>query len=202
MLILGRIYWLLNWAVIFAIVAVIGLMVLRLLANYADLNPFSWASLTIKRLTDPMVGPVRRSLVRLAVDGKYAPLVTILIAILLGWFVLQLLDSLANTVAGVMLASQQGALIAVIGYLLYGLLALYALFIFVRIVFSWGMVSYGNRVMRFVVNVTEPLLGPLRRMIPPLGMFDISPIVAFFVLLLFQQAVAGTLLRGFRVEFF
>jgi YggT family protein len=56
--------------------------------------------------------------------------------------------------------------------------------------------------MRFLVDVTEPLLGPLRRMIPPLGFMDISPIVAVLIILLFRAAVAGTLLsagslRGF-----
>jgi YggT family protein len=50
--------------------------------------------------------------------------------------------------------------------------------------------------MRFLVKTTEPLLGPLRRIVPPLGMLDISPIVAFLILWLFQQAIAGTLLRG------
>jgi YggT family protein len=49
--------------------------------------------------------------------------------------------------------------------------------------------------MRFLVRTTEPLLGPLRRMIPPLGMFDISPLVAFFIIWLFQAAIRGTLLR-------
>ncbi len=68
--------------------------------------------------------------------------------------------------------------------------------IFIRIIFSWGMVSYSNRIMRFLVDATEPLLGPLRRIIPPLGVMDISPIVAFLILWLFQQAIAGTLLRG------
>jgi YggT family protein len=50
--------------------------------------------------------------------------------------------------------------------------------------------------MRFLIDVTEPLLGPLRRIIPPLGWLDISPIVAILILTLFQQAVAGTLLSA------
>ena len=83
------------------------------------------------------------------VDPKYAPLVTILITILLGWFVLQLVANVANTVAGVLLSSQQAALGPLVGYVLYGLLALYSLLIFIRIVFSWVMVSHSNRVMRF-----------------------------------------------------
>jgi len=40
------------------------------------------------------------------------------------------------------------------------------------------------------------LLGPLRRIIPPLGMMDISPIFAFIIIWLFQKAIQGTLLRG------
>jgi YggT family protein len=91
---------------------------------------------------------------------------------------------------------------ATIGYVLYGLLALYFLLIIIRIVFSWGMMSYSNRVMRFLINVTEPLLGPLRRIVPPVGMFDISPIVAFIIVWIFQAAVAGTLLRGWQLSFF
>jgi YggT family protein len=64
------------------------------------------------------------------------------------------------------------------------------------------MVSYSNRLMRFLVDVTEPLLGPLRRIIPPLGWMDISPIVAFIILFLFQQAILGTLLRGAMIPTF
>jgi YggT family protein len=202
MLIIGRIYWFINWAVIAIIVATITLIVLRLITNYADLNPFSWPALTIRRLTDPLIGPIRRGLIGFGVDPKYSPLVAILIAILLGWFVLQLVSSIANTIAGVLLSLQQQLIVPVIGYVLYGLLAFYTLLIFIRIIFSWVMISYSNRVMRFLVNTTEPLLGPLRRIVPPLGMFDISPIVAFFILWLFQAAVAGTLLRGLPIVFF
>jgi YggT family protein len=72
----------------------------------------------------------------------------------------------------------------------------------IRIVFSWGRLSYSNRIMRFLIDVTEPLLGPLRRIIPPLGWIDISPIVAFVILFLFQQAIAGTLLRGASMQAF
>ena len=201
MFIIERIYFGISWAIITVILGAIVLVLLRLITNYADLNPFGWFALTIRRHTDPLVTPVRRALVGFGVDPKYAPLITILIAILLGWFGLQLVASLANTVAGVLLSVQQLAIVAIIGYVLYGLLAVYILLIFIRIVFSWVMLSYSNRLMRFLVNATEPLLDPLRRIIPPLGMFDISPIVAFIILWLFQAAIAGTLLRGWRLQF-
>jgi YggT family protein len=202
MIILDRLFWFTTWSVISVIVAVIVLMLLRLLANQADLNPFGWSSLTIRRLTDPLISPVRRALVGFGVDPKYAPLVTILLAVLLGWFALQLVSSIANTLGGILFSLREHAVVAVVGYVLYGLLGFYTLLIFIRIIFSWGMVSYSNRVMRFLVNATEPMLGPLRRMVPPLGTFDISPIVAFIILWLFQAAVAGTLLRGMPLRFF
>jgi YggT family protein len=202
MIILERLYWLVNWAVIAVIVSTVVLMLLRLIANQADLNPFSWSSLTLRRLTDPLIGPVRRALAGFGIDPKYAPLVTILIAILLGWFSLQLVSGIANTVAGVLTSIDRQAVVPIIGYVLYGLLSFYSLLIFLRIVFSWVMVSYSNRVMRLLVNATEPMLGPLRRIVPPVGTFDISPIVAFIVVWLLQAAVAGTLLQGLQITFF
>ena len=196
MIIISRTLLFVNWAVTAVIIAVILLMVFRMIANYADLNPFAWISLTIRRLTDPFVLPVRRALMGFGVDPKYSPLVVILIVILLGYFVLQLASTIAGTLSGLLFSLQQGAMVSALGFILYGLISIYILLIFVRIIFSWGMVSYSNRIMRFLVNATEPLLGPLRRMIPPLGAMDISPIVAFLILCLFQQAIAGTLLRG------
>ena len=202
MTILSRLYWFINWAVIAVIVSAIAVVLLRLIANQVNPNPFGWTSLTIRRLTDPLISPVRRALAGFGVDPKYAPLVTILATILLGWFSLQLVTSIANTVAGILFALGKHAVVPMIGYLLYGLLSFYSLLIFIRIVFSWVTVSYANRLMRFLINATEPLLGPLRRIVPLVGAFDISPIIAFIVVWILQAAVAGTLLRGWPIGFF
>jgi len=56
--------------------------------------------------------------------------------------------------------------------------------------------THQNRVMRFLFRTTEPLLGPLRRMVPQVGMFDISPFLAFIIIWVLQAAIAGTLLRS------
>ena len=202
MMILGKFYWFLSWALITATAVIIGLIVLRLIANKADLNPFGWSSINIRRLTDPIISPVRRTLARMAADPKYAPLAAILAAVLLGWFALQLVSALANTVAGIMVSLRGFAIVATMGYLLYGLLSLFSLMILVRIILSWVTMSYKNRFIRFLVTATEPLLGPLRRHVPPVGAFDISPIVAFVIIWLLQAAVAGTLLRGWQIIFF
>ena len=196
MMVISRTVWFFTAAVQAIIVVVILLMILRLIGDAADLNPFGWASRTLRRLTDPFVIPVRGSLRQMGIDPKFAALVVILVSILLGYFVVQLVSTIAMTLGGVITSLQSGAIVSVLGFILFGLLALYILLIMMRVIFSWGMVSYTNRVMRFLVDTTEPLLGPLRNMIPRLGPLDISPIVAILILWLFQAAIAGTLLRG------
>ena len=196
MLIISRTFLFVTWAVVAAIVAITVLMIFRVIADAADLNPFSWASRIIRRLTDSFVMPARRALVGLGVDPKFAALVVILVTILLGWFFLWLSEEIAQTLLGVFLSVKAANPVSAMGFIIYGALSVYLVLIFMRIVFSWAMVSYSNRIMRFLVNVTEPLLGPLRRIIPPLGMMDISPIFAFIIIWLFQMAIRGTLLRG------
>jgi len=201
MLVISRTVLFISWAIQAVIVAIIALMILRMIGDARDLNPFSWTALTLRRLTDGFVVPVRGALRQVGIDPKFAPLVVILVSILLGFFLMQLVSTIAMTVGGIITSAASGAIVSVLGFILYGLISIYILLIFMRIIFSWGMISYGNRLMRFLVDTTEPLLGPLRRMIPPLGRFDISPIVAFFILWLFQQAIAGTLLRTAPVAF-
>ena len=72
---------------------------------------------------------------------------------------------------------------------------LYVLAIFGRVIMSWFPYSPGgvaDQVTRKLVVVTEPLLGPIRRVMPRVGMLDLSPIVA----LLFIQIVVMQLLLG------
>jgi YggT family protein len=196
MFVIARTVLFFNWVVEVAIVAIILLMVLRLIGDAADLNPFGWASRTLRRLSDGFVIPVRGTLREVGIDPKFAPLVVILVSILLGYFVTRFVGTVAATLDGAISGARSGNFFAVLGYILYGLISIYILLILLRIIFAWGMVSYGNRIMRFLVDTTEPLLGPLRRIIPPLGRIDISPIVAFLILWLFQAAITGTLLQG------
>ena len=202
MFVIPRTLLFLSWAIQVSIVAIIVLMILRLIGDAADLNPFSWAARTLRRLTDGFVVPVRGTLRQVGVDPKFAPLVVMLVSILLGYFIWRLVQTVGMTLDGAISSVRTGAVFAALGYILYGLLSIYSLLIFVRIIFSWGMVSYHNRIMRFLVDVTEPMLAPLRRMIPPVAMMDISPIVAFLILWLFQAAIAGIYLTGLNPTMF
>ncbi len=171
------------------------LMIIRLIMSFADVNPFGRVAINIRRLSDPLINPARRVLAGFGIEQKYAPLLSLLITILLGYFVIMLVDSFLFGIKGVLESVQNKQPARILGYLLSSALQIYGLLLFMRIIFSWGMVSVVNPIMRFLVNVTDPLLVPLRRVIPPLGMFDLSPLVAFMIIWLFQQAIAGTLLR-------
>ena len=182
------------YAIATVILVVIALMLARLILNKADLNPFSRPVIMIRRWTDPLVNPVRRPIVQMGFSPNVAPLVVILVAILLGYFASQFIGTVLSTARGLILSATLGAPIAFVGFIIYGALAMLSLMIFARIVFSWGA-SPHNRLLHFLIRVTEPVLGPFRRVIPPLGMIDISPIVVLLLLDLLQRAVAVTLLR-------
>src|ERR1041385_1163409 len=195
-LIQQRILWFVNSGIKVIILAAIALMVIRLITDAMDLNPFAWGARAVCRVADGFVMPVRGGLRHVGVDPKFAPLVVILLVIVLGYFTGWLAGTIGDTILGVLSATRRGAVITAIGYLIYGALTVYLILIIARVVFSWGQVSYRNRVMRFLVNITEPLLGPLRRMLPPLGWIDISPLAATLIILLLRVAVQGTLLGG------
>ena len=58
----------------------------------------------------------------------------------------------------------------------------YLIMLFVRILGSWIPELHNTRFMMFIAFYTDPYLNIFRRVIPPLGMLDISPIVAFLAL--------------------
>ena len=188
---IGLFVW---YAIATVILVVIALMLARLILNKADLNPFSRPVIMVRRWTDPLVNPVRRPLVEMGISPNVTPLVVILVAILLGYFATQFFGTALFTVRGLILSVLLGKPIAIVGFVIYGILAMYSLMIFMRIVISWG-VSPHNRLLHFLIRATEPLLGPFRRVIPPLGPFDISPIIVLFLLDLLQRAVIATMLR-------
>jgi len=73
------------------------------------------------------------------------------------------------------------------------LLIAYILILFGRMIFSWMPPTSGGTatVARLLYDLTEPVLAPLRRVIPPVGMFDLSFTVLVFGLLILSQVVCS-----------
>lgn len=62
------------------------------------------------------------------------------------------------------------------------LIQIYSYALLVYILMSWFPNARDSAIGRFLARICEPYLEPFRRMIPPIGMLDISPVVAFIVL--------------------
>ena len=66
--------------------------------------------------------------------------------------------------------------------LLVTLLKLYSYVVLIRVILSWLNPNPFNPIVRFIYVVTEPVLAPVRRVLPPMGGLDFSPIVVFVVI--------------------
>jgi YggT family protein len=80
------------------------------------------------------------------------------------------------------------ALVNVIFQLLY-------ILVLARVLLSWvpGL-GLGHPVVRAVHTLTAPILDPIRRVMPPVGGLDLSPILAFLVLALVRELLISVLL--------
>lgn len=69
--------------------------------------------------------------------------------------------------------------------------------IFARVILSWFIMSTRNRVVitiyQILHQITEPILGPLHKIIPNIGMIDITPVVAIILLYIIDMVLANTL---------
>jgi YggT family protein len=62
-----------------------------------------------------------------------------------------------------------------------------------RAVLSWFPIDPRSPIVSVLNEITEPILAPLRRIVPRIGMIDITPMVAIFVLYIIQRVIAGGL---------
>lgn len=83
---------------------------------------------------------------------------------------------------------------AVINLLLV-LVQIYSFILLVRIVLSWLNVGPENELVAMLHRVTEPVLEPVRRAVPPMGMFDMSPLIVFIALHIIRAVLANILER-------
>jgi YggT family protein len=71
-----------------------------------------------------------------------------------------------------------------------GLLAtVYTFLILGRVLVSWTNPTGGGGITAFLYQVTEPVLGPIRRVLPPMGGFDWSPMIAIILLSILTRAL-------------
>ena len=81
--------------------------------------------------------------------------------------------------------------------LLGAFVTVYIVILAARAIFSWFPPSSSSgglaTINRLLMDLTEPVLAPLRRIIPPVGMFDVSFMVAFFGLVILRAFIYGSM---------
>lgn len=185
------VYPIIFWAILLPTAGFLLLVLIRFIANYTDPNPFGMIGrlvFRIKKLTDPYVYPAARFLAGFGVNTKLAPLLTMFITAIAAYFAIQMIGIAFFIVDGLVASSLAGNVKAIIGFILYAALSVYVLFILIRFVAMW-FVQGSNRFLRFVYKVTEPILAPARRLIPPVRMFDISAMLVLILIMLLQTVV-------------
>lgn len=58
-----------------------------------------------------------------------------------------------------------------------------------RVLISWFRLDPYNPLVRFLYDITEPVLAPIRAVLPSTGMVDFSPLVAFLLLFALRSAI-------------
>ena len=136
----------------------------------------------ILRLTSPLVIPVRR----IVPSFGRLDTATILVAFIIQYLTIVLLLLILGTSADI-------GPIAVTALVKLAVLSVYLFVyaIFIRIILSWISPGSFNPATAIITMLTEPVLRPFRRLLPPMGGFDISPIFAIILLIALTIVVNG-----------
>jgi YggT family protein len=188
---LNTIYPIISWIVIYALLIFVAALALRLIFSFTDPNPFGGVgrfAFWLRKKTERFVYPAARLLAQFRVNPRYAPLVTIFIACVFSYFLLQIIANTLFIIDGLTTGLLSGSVKIIIGFVIYAALSIYTLLIFIRFISAW-FVFTRNTFLGFVQRVTDPVLLPLRRLIPPIGMLDISAMILLLLIGFLQSII-------------
>jgi YggT family protein len=168
------IFWL---AVVVAVVALVDWLV-----RTRKINPFGPVPRFFRRWVDPLLAPIERRLVRSGRQPSAAPWWALVVVVVGGIVLITLLNYLGGLFGEVAFGITSPTRFGLL--LLSWTLALLRIALIVRVVSTWIQVSPYSKWIRWSYVLTEWMLAPLRRVIPTLGPVDITPIVAYFLLVL------------------
>jgi YggT family protein len=172
---------LLSVAVVLAIICVMDWAV-----RTRKISPFNAVARFFRSSVDPFIAPVERKVVRAGGTPASAPLWALVAVVIGGIIIIGLLDFIRAEVVRAMYFSNQGSA-GIFRLLVSWTFSILKIALLVRVVSSWLPISPYSRWISWSFRLTEPILAPLRRIVPTLGAFDITPIVAYFLLGLIQS---------------
>jgi YggT family protein len=156
------------------------------------INPFSKLGQTIRRFADPVLLPVEHWLRKRGGNPRNAGWWILGGSVVGGIVVITLSEWIVIEAARISIAGRagpRGVLRLVIEFA--GRILMFALF--ARVIGSWFGVGRFNRWMRPAYVLTDWLVEPLRKIVPPVGRIDITPLVAWFLIMILMNLVLGFL---------
>jgi len=176
-----------------AFLVFMAILLLRLIYSYTDPNPFGAVGrfgYKVRKLTEKWVYPSARFLATFRIDVRLAPILTILITLVITYFAMSILYETFRVIDKFGQVTAAGNVNGLIGLIIYALLDVLVLFIFIRFISSW-FVFHRKTFLGFVKRVTDPIMIPAQRLIPTVGMFDISAMIVLILISFLQMFVAS-----------
>jgi YggT family protein len=150
------------------------------------INPFSRVARFFRGRVEPLMAPIERMILRTGGVPSSTPWWTLAAVIIAAIVLMTLLDFVGNLVYQAVVMVQQPAEAPRI--LVSWAFTLLKIALLVRVLSSWFPISPDSRWIRWSYVLTEWMIAPLRRIIPLIGMIDITPLVAWFLIDLIQRA--------------
>jgi YggT family protein len=154
------------------------------------IGPFGVWPRLVRRASDPVLLPLERRVIRFGGSPQDAPLWLLGIVIVGGLILLSLINWLVG-MAGTMTAMAGAQPRDWIRLVVSGAFTVVMVSIFIRVIASWFGIGPYRRWMRPFVLLTDWIVEPIRRLLPPMGMIDFSPMVAWLVLWVARGLVLG-----------
>jgi YggT family protein len=145
------------------------------------ISPFNAIARFCRSTVDPLIVPIERKVVRAGGTPAAAPLWALAVVVVGGILLLTLLDFIRLGVANSIIASQSGAG-GIFQLLVSWTFTILKIALLVRVISSWLPVSPYSVWVRWSYVLSEPILAPMRRIVPNLGGLDVTPILAYFLL--------------------
>src|SRR5436190_4958081 len=167
---------LLSIAVVFGAICVLDWAV-----RTRKISPFNAIARFCRSTVDPIIAPIERRVVRAGGTPAAAPLWALAAVVIGGILLLTLIDVIRLEVVRSIIATSEGSA-GIFHLLVSWTFTILKAAIVVRVISSWLPISPYSPWVRWSYRLSEPILQPLRRVVPALGGLDITPIVAYILL--------------------
>jgi YggT family protein len=152
------------------------------------ISPFNAIARFCRSTIDPFIAPIERKVVRAGGTPAAAPLWALAAVVVGGILLLSFMDLVRLEIVRSMIASQDGSA-GIFHLLLSWTFSILKIALVVRVISSWLPISPYSGWVRWSYALSEPILAPLRRVVPSLGGLDITPILAYFLLSIIESVL-------------